>query len=97
MKIKIVMSRGEDVYVTEEQAKNILSSQEQLIAIADKNGQWTGNTVNKAHIVSTAPYWDGLSDVPALQAPAVENPSVSGDLLRKMRKDLGKALGWDKK
>ena len=51
--IKFVLSKGSDVVVTEAEAKEILKAEAQLIPIRDENGQWTGETINKSHIIKT--------------------------------------------
>lgn len=54
MFIRFVMSRGKEFSVDEIQAKEILSSPQQLIPIHSiLKGEWTGETINKAHIVCT--------------------------------------------
>ena len=50
--IQFTLSQGIKITVDEEQAKDILKSTQQLIPIV-KNGEWTGETINKAHIVAT--------------------------------------------
>ena len=50
--IQFTLSQGIKITVDEEQAKEILKSTQQLIPIV-KNGEWTGETINKAHIVAT--------------------------------------------
>ncbi len=51
MKIRIVLTRGEPLTVSEEQALTILSSTEPLIALKDKDGNWSGDVLHKSHIV----------------------------------------------
>ena len=50
--IKFVLTKGE-ITVDEEQAKNILRSEQQLIPIKDLDGNWTYETINKAYIIRT--------------------------------------------
>ena len=48
------MSKGDDITLPEDKALKIINSEGQLIKITDeKNGEWTGQSINKAHIVST--------------------------------------------
>lgn len=51
--IRFVMSGRKEFTVDEYQAMEILSSPQQLIPIKTMGGDWTGETVNKAHIVCT--------------------------------------------
>lgn len=52
--IKFYMSKGDDISLPEDKALKIINSEGQLIKITDdKNGEWTGQSINKAHIVST--------------------------------------------
>jgi hypothetical protein len=46
------MSSGQPITVPKEQAEKIIDSQSQLVKIT-KDGIWDGQTINKAHIVST--------------------------------------------
>lgn len=55
--IKFVLTNGE-ITVDEEQAKSILKSGNQLIPIKGFDGEWTGETINKAFIVRTARDYD---------------------------------------
>lgn len=50
--IKFVLTNGE-ITVDEEQARNILRSEEQLIPIHNEDGVWTYETINKAFIIRT--------------------------------------------
>ena len=56
MKVKFVLSRGEDIYIEKERAQAILASDKQIVLIMDENGEWTGKALNKAHIVAVIPY-----------------------------------------
>lgn len=47
------MSGRKEITVDEFQAMEILSSPQQLIPIKTMGGDWTGETINKAHIVCT--------------------------------------------
>ena len=51
-KIKFNMSSGESITSDFEMAEKILNSEGQLVMMM-VDGQWTGKTINKAHIVST--------------------------------------------
>jgi len=60
--IKFFMSSGEDIVLPREMAEAVLDSQIQQVKIM-VNKQWTGRTLNKAHIVQTAPTNDACSYV----------------------------------
>jgi len=52
--IKFIMSqKGLEFTVSEETAEEILTSPQQLVPVKDLNGNWTGETINKAHIIAT--------------------------------------------
>ena len=51
--IKFIMSSGDEISVPMDQADKILNSESQLVRINAPDGLWTGQFVNKAHIVST--------------------------------------------
>lgn len=51
MKIKIYLTKGEPITVSEEQAMDILKSNETLYALKDKHGKWNGDVIHKSHIV----------------------------------------------
>lgn len=51
--IRFIMSRGKEMVVDEFQAREILASPQQLIPLNTMAGEWTGETINKAHIVCT--------------------------------------------
>lgn len=47
------MSSGDGISVPLEQAETVLKSEAQLVRIIGKDGLWTGQVINKAHIVLT--------------------------------------------
>ena len=51
--IKFTMSDGPHFTLPEAIAQRILDSAQQMIKVTDQNGKWTGQTINKAHIIST--------------------------------------------
>lgn len=51
--IKFTMSKGDEITVSFEKAERLLASPDQLVKITDENGEWTGEVLNKAHIVSS--------------------------------------------
>jgi len=51
--IKFTMSRGNDISLPMYKAEEIIADEGQLLAIYNDKGNWTGKTINKAHIVST--------------------------------------------
>lgn len=56
--VKIILSRGNPVSVSKEQAEKIFASKNQMLSILDENGKWTGEMINKSHIVKTEPDYD---------------------------------------
>lgn len=71
---RFVMSDGPAFTLPEEQAYQVLTSENQLAMIKGKDGKWTGKTINKAHIVSTEPDRDAEREwrrdhMPKLQEP----------------------------
>ena len=51
--IKFVMSKGDPITLPMELAEKLIDKESQLLKIPDKNGNWTGQVINKAHIIST--------------------------------------------
>jgi hypothetical protein len=53
MFIKFILSKGDPITLPFEKAETVLTSQQQIVMITDESGKWTGQTINKAHIVVT--------------------------------------------
>ena len=51
--IKFIMSKGDPITLPEDKALSVIKSQDQIVCVGDENGNWTGITINKAHIVDT--------------------------------------------
>ncbi len=51
--IRFTMSSGEPVSLEKELAEALLHAEGQLLMVPGEDGNWSGKTVNKAHIVST--------------------------------------------
>ncbi len=47
------MSNKAEYVFDDDIAEAILDSEDQLVKIVDENGRWTGETLNKAHIINT--------------------------------------------
>lgn len=47
------MSDGPHFVLQEDLAMRIIDSAQQMIKVTDREGKWTGQTINKAHIIST--------------------------------------------
>ena len=60
--IKFVMAKGENIILPYEQAQKILNSHQQIIQVLDDNGEWTGTTINKAHIICTKEDFEAEKD-----------------------------------
>lgn len=90
--VKFVMSRGKDITVDEQQAKEILRDERQMCPVVDpKTGEWTRESINKAHLVETVP--DHEKDrAMALQEQSkrmkLEMPEISEEQRKANRKKL---------
>jgi len=51
--IRFIMTNKQDFVLPEDQAKKVIESDQQLIMIHNKKGEWTGDTINKAYLVCT--------------------------------------------
>jgi len=51
--IKFVMSKGDPITLPIELAEKLINDENQLLKIPDKDMNWSGQTINKAHIIST--------------------------------------------
>lgn len=94
--IRFVMSKGDPIIVSEIQARAILASDQQIVPIVE-NGEWTGEVVNKAHIVSS--YRDVIAEsdkrleeslkLPSADRPLTEEEKIERQkLIDKVRQDL---------
>jgi hypothetical protein len=55
--IRFEMSNRTSFTLPRDKAEAIMASPQQLIRVTDENGEWTGEVINKAHIVDTKPDW----------------------------------------
>ena len=74
MKIKIYLTKGEPITGTEEQAMDILKSNETLYALKDKSGKWNGDVIHKSHIVQMLRDYEEERDE-LLKNPRLEDPN----------------------
>ena len=51
--VKLTLSKGDPFTLPYDQALKLLNSSEQIILLQDENGGWSGQTINKAHIICT--------------------------------------------
>lgn len=51
--VKFFLTAGEPITLSFDQAKRVMASKSNLAMISDSNGEWTGDTLNKACIVQT--------------------------------------------
>lgn len=51
--IKFTMSNKATYILPEDQAREIIDSNKNIVMIAGKNGKWTGDTINKSYLVGT--------------------------------------------
>lgn len=104
--INFIMSSKDVISIDEEQAMRILASPQQLIVIKGADGQWTGETINKAHIVDTQRDFDRENNEAReenskrlkLKDPGISPKQMKANRKRldKMRKELTEKLGWKK-
>jgi len=61
--IKFVMISRDSFTLPRDQAERIMESPGQFFKVTDPDtGEWTGETINKAHIVDTKPDWGPQDD-----------------------------------
>lgn len=51
--VRITLSKGAPFTLPYEQAMDMLNSPQQIILLQGEDGEWSGQTINKAHIVCT--------------------------------------------
>lgn len=96
--IQITMSDRSKFTVTEIQADRILNSQQQIIQITNSKGEWTGQTINKAHIVATERDFEAerqyrIHNTPRLAPPKEKEISDSQkQKVEKKRKEIGEMV-----
>jgi len=61
--IRFNMSKGNPITVPEEKALLLLKSERKIDLISDEEGNWTGESINKSHIVSTQRDFEKERDV----------------------------------
>lgn len=55
--VRFYMANKKEYLFDEETAEMILDQEEQIVRLADKDGKWTGESLNKAHLVCTDVDW----------------------------------------
>lgn len=88
--IKIILSNREEFTLPEDKAIALINSNEQLVQIT-KKGDWTGETINKAHIVCTKVDRDETrrsNMKTALPAPDYEKMRVPKHISEHLKKTL---------
>lgn len=91
--IKFVMSSGAPISIRKEIAEAILDSEGQLLKIPDDDGEWSGKTINKAHIVSTDYDFDkerSEAEKERMKTPKLEAPKMSEEQRKKQIESLNK-------
>ena len=63
------MSNKAEYLFEEDVAEAILESDQQLIKILDEDGKWSGETMNKAHIINTKVDYDATKYDNQIEAP----------------------------
>lgn len=84
MRIKIILTRGEAITVTEEQAAAILASAEPLVALKGPDGKWSGDVVHRSHIVQM------VRDYEAEKQDRLKNPRLAGPPEERFTGDISK-------
>lgn len=91
--IKLVMSKGDSISLPEEKAEAVIDSDAQIVKITDKDGKWTGETLNKSYLVSTMVDVDATKELVkelrmlenSQQLPAPENKEQIKKLIEEYR------------
>lgn len=87
MKIKIILTKGDPITVTEEQAQAILSSPDPLIALKDETGSWNGDVIHRSHIVQM------VRDLEAEKNDLLANPRIQSPQKKELdREEMHKLL-----
>ncbi|MBI4151623.1 hypothetical protein HY496_01520 [Candidatus Woesearchaeota archaeon] len=85
MKVKFVLTKGDDIVVEKQYAEEVLRSDRQIVLLMDENGVWTGKGLNKAHIVSIIPVTDRFHNFTSLPPKPdirfIEEKSVTGEVV----------------
>jgi hypothetical protein len=85
------MSKGNSIILPFEKAKKVLLDPSQIVLVADDNGEWSGITINKAHIVSTDIEPDEYKELPIPKETKEEKEARQKEirkLLDEMRRKL---------
>lgn len=92
------MSKGDPITLPEEKALSVIKSQDQIVCVGDEKGNWTGITINKAHIVDTMIDNDAMRNA-QLSVPRLEEAPVSEeqrqknlDNLKEIKKNIFKKI-----
>lgn len=93
--IKIVLRTGKDFSFPDYKVLAILESEEQLVRVHNKKGEWTGATINKADISYTE--YDGdrtrqWNEKHGLKLPEPEADELSQEEIRGRLRDLGQSM-----
>ncbi len=92
------MSNKAEYLFDEDVAEAILESSNQLIKILDENGNWSGETMNKAHIINTKVDFDAMKYENQIEAPELsqkeqdEIDAKRRELLIKYRPGMKEAI-----
>jgi len=98
--IKFTMSKGRGFSLPEHKADIVINHENQLVQITDDDNNWTGETINKAHIVSTEVDKDRqqISRYPKLPESVKTDEDIKQNkkALSRMRKKLSKNINIKK-
>ena len=81
------MSKGDPITLPEDKAMSVIKSQDQIVCVGDDKGNWTGITINKAHIVDTMIDSDATRNA-QLSVPRLEETIISEEQRQKNLKTL---------
>lgn len=84
--IKITMSRGTHFVLEKNKVEALLAGESQLVKIHDEDGEWTGDTLNKAHIVSTEIDHNATREHRIRATPRIGDPDEGKEPLRDIRR-----------
>lgn len=89
------MSKDHDFIVPFDKAEKIIDSPQQMHKIM-MDGEWTGETINKAHVVATRRDYEAEREHASERSMKIEPPSSSNPkIIQKFVKETGEKLKKD--
>jgi len=75
------MTKGENITLPYEQAQKVLNSPQQIIQVLNEEREWTGITINKAHIICTTEDFEAEKDEEIVQEKfRLEKPRIREEM-----------------